>query len=118
MSEPKKPISHAKEPEPKPDMDKKASSKGGSHVRKRKLRFDRIAAVFVPLLLIVLLLLGGMIIALIGVVGEYIGRIYLSINRSPQFVVRSVTRGAAEGIHQPEEREMNADEDHACGLGA
>ena len=53
MSEPKKPISHAKEPEPKPDMDKKASSKGGSHVRKRKLRFDRIAAVFVPLLLIV-----------------------------------------------------------------
>ena len=65
-----------------------------------------------------LLLLGGMIIALIGVVGEYIGRIYLSINRSPQFVVRSVTRGAAEGIHQPEEREMNADEDHACGLGA
>ena len=54
MSEPKKPISHAKEPEPKPDMDKKASSKGGSHVRKRKLRFDRIAAVFVPLLLIVL----------------------------------------------------------------
>ena len=66
----------------------------------------------------VLLLLGGMIIALIGVVGEYIGRIYLSINRSPQFVVRSVTRGAAEGIHQPEEREMNADEDHACGLGA
>ena len=56
MSEPKKPISHAKEPEPKPDMDKKASSKGGSHVRKRKLRFDRIAAVFVPLLLIVLLI--------------------------------------------------------------
>ena len=69
-------------------------------------------------LLPTLLLLGGMIIALIGVVGEYIGRIYLSINRSPQFVVRSVTRGAAEGIHQPEEREMNADEDHACGLGA
>ena len=56
MGEPKKPISHAKEPEPKPDMDKKASSKGGSHVRKRKLRFDRIAAVFVPLLLIVLLI--------------------------------------------------------------
>ena len=66
----------------------------------------------------VLLLLGGMIIALIGVVGEYIGRIYLSINRSPQFVVRSVTRGAAEEIHQPKEREVSADEDHACGLGA
>ncbi len=39
----------------------------------------------------VMLVLGGIIIALIGVVGEYIGRIYLSINRCPQYVVRSVT---------------------------
>jgi len=36
----------------------------------------------------ILLALGGVIIALIGVVGEYIGRIYLSINRSPQYVIR------------------------------
>ncbi len=41
----------------------------------------------------VMLLIGGVIIALIGIVGEYIGRIYMSINRYPQFVVRSVTRG-------------------------
>ena len=40
----------------------------------------------------ILLILGGMIITLMGVIGEYIGRIYLSINRYPQFVVRSVTR--------------------------
>ncbi|HNW85738.1 MAG TPA: glycosyltransferase family 2 protein [Candidatus Limiplasma sp.] len=38
----------------------------------------------------VLLVLGGVIIALIGVVGEYVGRIYLSINRCPQYVVRNV----------------------------
>lgn len=38
----------------------------------------------------VLLVLGGVIIALIGVVGEYIGRIYLSINRQPQYVIRNV----------------------------
>ena len=44
----------------------------------------------------VMLVLGGVIIALIGVIGEYIGRIYLSINRYPQFVVRSVTRGKEE----------------------
>lgn len=44
----------------------------------------------------VMLVLGGAIIALIGIIGEYLGRIYLSINRYPQFVVRSVTRGAAE----------------------
>ena len=38
----------------------------------------------------VLLVLGGLIILLIGIVGEYIGRIYLSINNSPQYVVRNV----------------------------
>lgn len=38
----------------------------------------------------VMLVLGGIIIALIGIVGEYIGRIYLSINRCPQYVVRNV----------------------------
>ena len=37
-----------------------------------------------------MLVLGGIIIALIGIVGEYIGRIYLSINRCPQYVVRNV----------------------------
>ncbi|MCL1854438.1 MAG: glycosyltransferase [Clostridia bacterium] len=40
--------------------------------------------------LAVMLILGGVIIALIGIVGEYVGRIYLSINRSPQYVVRHI----------------------------
>ncbi len=44
----------------------------------------------------IMLILGGIIITLMGIIGEYIGRIYLSINRYPQFVVRSVTRGKAE----------------------
>ena len=39
-----------------------------------------------------MMLLGGAVIALLGIIGEYIGRIYLSINRYPQFVVRSMTR--------------------------
>ena len=47
---------------------------------------------------------------IIGVVGEYIGRIYLSINRYPQFVVRSVTRGEAA--------KETEHEDHARSLGA
>ncbi len=37
----------------------------------------------------VMLVLGGVVIALIGMVGEYVGRIYLSINRYPQYVVRA-----------------------------
>ncbi len=36
----------------------------------------------------VLLFLGGMIMLMLGMVGEYVGRIYLSINRAPQFVIR------------------------------
>ena len=62
----------------------------------------------------VMLVLGGVIIALIGVVGEYIGRIYLSINRYPQFVVRSITRAE----HPSEESEESTCENHARGLGA
>lgn len=37
-----------------------------------------------------ILFIGGTIISLIGILGEYIGRIYLSINNSPQYVVREV----------------------------
>lgn len=59
----------------------------------------------------VILLIGGVIIMLMGVIGEYIGRIYLSINRYPQFVVRSVTRTESE-------KEGEALEDHSRRLGA
>jgi len=58
--------------------------------------------------LAVLLTLGGVIIALIGIVGEYVGRIYLSINRSPQYVVRNVIdhRTSAEGNHERDSRSL------------
>lgn len=36
------------------------------------------------------ILIGGFIMIILGVIGEYIGRIYLSINQSPQYVVRQV----------------------------
>ena len=34
---------------------------------------------------------GGMIMIMLGLVGEYIGRIYISLNNSPQYVVRETT---------------------------
>ncbi len=34
--------------------------------------------------------MGGLIMIILGVIGEYIGRIYLSLNKSPQYVVRQV----------------------------
>ncbi len=35
-----------------------------------------------------MLFIGGMIMLLLGMIGEYVGRIYISINRSPQYVIR------------------------------
>ena len=37
-----------------------------------------------------LLVIGGLIMLLLGVLGEYVGRIYLSLNKIPQYVVRDV----------------------------
>lgn len=38
----------------------------------------------------VLLILGGFILLVLGMIGEYIGRIYISLNNSPQYVIRTV----------------------------
>lgn len=34
-----------------------------------------------------MLVLGGMILVVLGIIGEYIGRIYMSINETPQYVI-------------------------------
>ena len=39
-----------------------------------------------------MLLLGGVILLVLGMIGEYIGRIYMCINASPQYVERQVIR--------------------------
>lgn len=36
----------------------------------------------------VLVFFGGMIMLMLGLIGEYIGRIYISLNNSPQYVIR------------------------------
>ena len=38
-----------------------------------------------------LVFFGGMIMIMLGLVGEYIGRIYISLNNSPQYVVKETT---------------------------
>lgn len=35
-----------------------------------------------------LLFIGGMIMLMLGIIGEYIGRMYIGLNRSPQYVIR------------------------------
>lgn len=39
---------------------------------------------------------GGMIMLMLGLIGEYIGRIYISLNNSPQYVIRERINVAAE----------------------
>ena len=39
----------------------------------------------------VLLLVGGLLMVMLGLIGEYIGRIYICINNSPQYVIRQMT---------------------------
>ena len=36
----------------------------------------------------VLLFVSGVLMIMLGLIGEYIGRIYICINRSPQYVIR------------------------------
>lgn len=40
---------------------------------------------------------GGMIMIMLGMIGEYIGRIYISMNNSPQYVIRERINARKEG---------------------
>ena len=49
-----------------------------------KKRLTLLAAV----LMAALVFFGGMIMIMLGLIGEYVGRIYISMNNSPQYVIR------------------------------
>jgi undecaprenyl-phosphate 4-deoxy-4-formamido-L-arabinose transferase len=51
-------------------------------------------------LMAAVLLISGVQLVILGIVGEYLGRLYLTANRKPQSVIRSVTRAepAAEPV--------------------
>lgn len=45
-----------------------------------------------------ILIVGGAILCMMGMVGEYLGRIYISINNSPQYVIRERTDNSGEKV--------------------
>lgn len=53
----------------------------------RKVLYPEIAAGYSSLMA-VQLFTGGVIMVCLGLIGEYVGRIYISINNSPQYVIR------------------------------
>lgn len=60
----------------------------------QKLRHPEIQAGWASMLSAVLFM-GGLQLLCLGVIGEYLGRTYLKINRKPQFVVRQRIEGGA-----------------------
>ncbi len=44
-------------------------------------------------LMAILVFIGGMLMIMLGLIGEYVGRIYISINNSPQYVIRDEING-------------------------
>ena len=40
----------------------------------------------------ILLVVGGIIMIMLGLIGEYVGRIYICINNSPQFVIKEISK--------------------------
>lgn len=48
-------------------------------------------------LMSVLVFIGGMIMLMLGLIGEYVGRIYISLNNSPQYVIREIVGQKEDG---------------------
>lgn len=59
----------------------------GIYVVVRKLMNPDIAVGYSSIMAAIMFI-GGMIMLMLGMIGEYVGRIYMSINSSPQYVVR------------------------------
>lgn len=51
-----------------------------------------------------IMFIGGMIMLMLGIIGEYIGRMYICMNSAPQFVVREIVGGEQR---QSEEQKQN-----------
>lgn len=55
-------------------------------------------------LMSVLMFIGGMLMLMVGLVGEYIGRMYICMNNAPQYVVREIV-GEEEGEKDTDQKE-------------
>ena len=64
--------------------------------------FDRAVAGWASLMVTVLIL-SGVQLVILGVIGEYLGRMFLTANQKPQYMVRTVWRRDADGAVAGEE---------------
>jgi undecaprenyl-phosphate 4-deoxy-4-formamido-L-arabinose transferase len=61
-----------------------------------KILQPQIAAGWTSLVALILFM-GGVQLLSLGVIGEYVGRSYLKLNRKPQYVIRSITEDSSDG---------------------
>jgi hypothetical protein len=61
-----------------------------------KLYINPNLTVGLPTLLVVVVFFAGVQLLILGMIGEYLGRLFLDHSRSPQFVVRYVKGGDRE----------------------
>lgn len=76
---------------------------GGVIVIVRKLLHPNIAMGYTSLMA-VFLLLGGLILMVLGIIGEYIGRIYMTLSDMPQYSIREVVEAPAISVETGKER--------------
>jgi len=50
-------------------------------------------------LMVAVLVLAGVQLIVVGLIGEYLGRMFLAVNRKPQYLVREVFTRGADGLH-------------------
>lgn len=62
----------------------------------RKIIYPNIPAGYTSVMAL-LILIGGVIMIILGLIGEYVGRIYICLNNTPQYVIREVTNIFSEG---------------------
>jgi len=49
-------------------------------------------------LMVAVLVLAGVQLIVVGLIGEYLGRMFLAVNRKPQYIVREIFRRGADGL--------------------
>ncbi|MDF2534534.1 MAG: glycosyl transferase family [Bacillales bacterium] len=60
----------------------------GGYIVIRKLIYPLIPAGYSSVMAVILFI-GGILMIMLGIIGEYIGRIYISLNDSPQYVIKN-----------------------------
>ena len=57
-------------------------------------------------IIVAILVLGGLQMLALGIIGEYLGRVHLNINRKPQYVVRNIIAAYEPPSERPEDASL------------